>query len=244
MTRILPILILSLGLAAPAWAGSLDVVAVQDAIAQSARRALPDTIVEIEVHSVWIRGDVELPSDAQPGIRVRADGDEDWIGKISVDLEVTDRGRPVKTLKATAEIAAYIEVAVLRQPVARGERIGRDDVSTTKRDVADFPGGIITWTDALIGRVPKRDLPLGSLVRHADLEQHADAQRNQPVTLLIRSGPLRVTAPGVLRKDARIGDLVEAVSTDNGRTVYGVLVSDDVVEIPTVDATVGRTARR
>jgi len=232
-------------LAGPAWGAELDVDLVKAAIVAQARRALPDTVVEIEVHSVYLRGSVDLPAAARPEVRVRADGDEDWIGRIGVEVEVSDNGRLVKTLKATAEVAAFIEVAVLRNPVARGERIRRDDLSVTRRDVADFPGGIITWTDALVGRTPKRDLALGSLVRHADLEDQADAQRNQPVTLLIRSGSLRVTAPGVLRADAQVGDLVEVVATSTKQTVYGILVSEDVVEIPTVDATVGRpTAAR
>ena len=232
--------------AAPsATAGELDVALVQDAIVAQARRALPDTVVEVEVHGLYLRGSVDVPEGSVPSVRVRAAGDEDWIGRIGVDVEVSAEGRLLKTLTATAEVAAYIEVAVLRNPVARGERIERGDVSVTRRDVADFPGGIITWTEALVGRTPKRDLSLGSMVRHADLEQQADAQRNQPVTLLIRSGSLRVTSPGVLRKDAQVGDLVEVVSTATNETVYGVLISDDVVEIPTVDATVGRpTAAR
>ncbi len=245
MNHLLPLVAASLLCAAPAAAADLDAEVVRAAIERQARRALPDTVVEIEIHSVSVRGSVDVHAGVVPDVRVRAAGDEDWIGRIGVDLDVSAGGRLIKTVAATADVAAYIEVAVLRNPVARGERIERNDVSVTRRDVADFPGGIITWTEALIGRTPKRDLALGSMVRHADLEQKADAQRNQPVTLLIRSGSLRVTSPGVLRKDAQVGDLVEVVSTATNETVYGVLVSDDVVEIPTVDATVGRpTAAR
>jgi flagella basal body P-ring formation protein FlgA len=237
-------LLLVLTAAAPAAAADLDLDLVRAAIAEQARRALPDTVVEVEVHSLYLRGRVELPAGAQPAVRVRAAGDEDWIGKIGVQVDVTDAGRPIKTLRATAEIAAYIEVAVLRNPVARGQRIQPSDLSITRRDVAGFPGGIITAVAALVGRVPRRDLPLGSLVREGDLEAYADAQRNQPVMLLISSGGLRVTAPGILRADARIGDLVEAVATGTQETVYGILISEGVVQLPTVNATVRDSSER
>jgi hypothetical protein len=48
----------------------------------------------------------------------------------------------------------------------------------------------------------------------------------------------------VLRKDARVGDLVEAVFTSTGRVVRGILIAPDIVEIPTADASAIPTASR
>ena len=223
-------------LAVPASARA-DAGAVIEAIRQEAVRSLPDTVVEVEVYDVVVRGDLEVPEGAS--IRVRASGDEDWIGRVSVELLCAG-----SSARATADVAAYVEVPVLRRPVARGEQITADDVTVARRNADDLPTGMVLSSAALDGRVPKKDLRLNQVVKVADLEERADSRRNHPVTLLVRSGGLRITAPGVLRRDARVGDLVEAVFTTTGGVVRGVLITPDIVEIPTVDASAVPTAAR
>jgi flagella basal body P-ring formation protein FlgA len=237
MNRALALAALLTLLAGPAAAADVDLALITEAIRVEARRNLPDTVVEVEVYDVSVRGDLEVPDGA--GLRVRGGGEEDWIGRVSVDLICAGR-----TVKATAEVAALVEVPVLRRPVARGEPLAAEDVGVARRDVSDLPSGLIMSVAAVVGRVPKKDLGLNRVVKEGDLEDRADAERNQPVTLLLRSGGLRVTAPGVLRKDARVGDLVEAVFTSTGRVVRGILIAPDIVEIPTADASAIPTASR
>ena len=232
MNRFLPVLALLL-LAGPARAESLDSERVRDAIELEARRNLPDTVVDVAVHGLNVRGSVEVISGVEPSLRVRAEGDEDWVGKAVLDVEVSSSGRVVGTLRVTAEIAAYVEVPVLRQPVSRGSRIQAEDLGLARREADGLPSGVISDPSQLVGRVSKRDLDLNKLVREQDLEDRADAQRNQPVTLVVRTGSLQVTAAGILRADARVGDLVEVRSIATNQTVWGLLVSPDVVELPT-----------
>lgn len=237
MRSALPIAALLALLAGPASAADLDAEVVAEAIRQEARRNLPDTVVEVEVYDVNVRGDLVVPQGS--ALRVRGGGDEDWIGRISVEL--TAGGSSVK---ATAEVAAYVEVAVLRRPVARGERIEARDLAVARRDASDLPTGLVLSPEALAGRIPKRDLALNQVVKQGDLEEQTDSLRNHPVTLLVRTGGLRITAAGVLRKDAQVGDLVEAVFVQTGNVVRGVLITPDIVEVPTVDASAIPTAAR
>lgn len=237
MNRALLLAALLTSLAAPAVAAELDLALVAEAIRQEARRNLPDTVVEVEVYDVNVRGDLEVPAGAS--LRVRGAGDEDWIGRVSVELMSGG-----KSARAIAEVAAYVEVAVLRRPVARGERIEAGDVTVARRNASDLPSGLVLSVDALTGRIPKRDLGLNQVVKVGDLEERTDTARNHPVTLLLRTAGLRVTAPGVLRKGGCVGDLVEAVFTSTGGVVRGVLITPDIVEIPTVDASAIPTAVR
>lgn len=242
MKRIPAILILLLA-ATPAAAADLDVDLVRDAITVAAERALPETISEVEVHTVFVRGSVDVPAGVTPEVRVRAAGDMDWIGKVSVDVDVTVGGQLLESVRVTATVAAYVRVAVLSNPVGRGQAITEADISVASRDAAGLPGGVVSDPARLLGRTPRRDLSLGALVRERDLEERVDAERNQPVTLLISAGSLRITAPGLLRADARVGDLVEVFATDTKTIVYGVLVAPRLVEVPTADATATTASR-
>ena len=237
MTRALACAALLSLLAMPAVAADLDPALVAEAIRAEARRNLPDTVVDVEVYDVTLRGSLELAEGAS--LRVRGGGDEDWVGRVSVEL--VSGGRSVRV---TAEVAAFVEVPVLRRQVARGEPLSSTDVSMARRNASDLPTGLIMSADGLVGRVPKRDLGLNRTVKEEDLEDRADSRRNHPVTLLVRSNGLRITAPDVLRRDGRVGDLVEVMFTGSGKVVRGVLITPDLVEIPTVDASAIPTAAR
>lgn len=237
MIRALLTVALAALMAAPALAADLDLATAAEAIQLEARRNLPDTVVEVEVYDVVVRGTLQVAEGAR--VRVRGAGDEDWIGKVSVQLSSGG-----STARATAEVAAFVEIPVLRRPVARGERIDPADLAVARRNADDLPSDMVLSADALAGRVPKRDLGLNQVVKQGDLEDRTDSSRNHPITLLIRTGGLRITAPGLLRKDARVGDMVEAVFTTTGVVVRGVLITPDIVEIPTVDASAVTTAAR
>jgi flagella basal body P-ring formation protein FlgA len=230
MTRLLRHSILcaacALLLASPASAVELDIEAVREAILERARASLPDTVVSVSVRGVQVRGNIDIPSGVVPEIMIHAEGDEDWVGRLSADAEVIAAGKSVRTVRVLATVVAQVEVAVLRTPISRGQRIARSDVGIGLREADQLPAGVVMNPEALIGRVAKRDLGLNRLVSEGELLERTDAMRNHPVTLV-------VTSPGVLRKDARIGDLVEVLSTATRGVVYGVLINPDVVEVPT-----------
>jgi len=220
-------------LASPVSAVELDVELVREALLERARASLPDTVVSVSVRGVQIRGNVDVPSGVVPEILIHAEGDEDWVGRLSADAEVIAAGKNIRTVRVLATVVAQVEVAVLRTPVSRGQKIGRSDVGVALREADQLPAGVVMNPESLIGRVAKRDLGLNRLVSEGELLERTDALRNHPVTLVVRSGSLVVTSPGVLRKDARIGDLVEVLSTATRGVVYGVLINPDVVEVPT-----------
>ena len=236
-TSLLISISLLLAAATPAFAGSLDKELVRAAMIDQARRSLPDTVVEVDVQDVQVRGSVDVPSRGDVTVRIRAEGDEDWIGRVSAEAEILVDGRSIERVRILGDVVAFVEVAVIQTPIARGHRLVASDVGSTRRDANSLPAGLVVSPTSLVGRIAKRNLSLNQLVTESDLVERMDAERNHPVTLLVRTGSLTLTAPGVLRKDARIGDLVEVLSTATRSNVYGILLTPDLVEVPTVKHT-------
>lgn len=227
------LLTLSLALAGSATAAELDTELVRAAIEERARLSLPDTVVSVSVRGVQVRGTVDIPAGAKTEIVIHPEGDEDWIGRVAAEIDVFAGGKLVRTVRILATVVAQVRVAVLRNPVSRGQRIAASDVGEALREADRLPAGVVMNPVALVGRRAKRDLGLNRLVTEGELVERTDAERNRPVTLVVRNGGLLITSPGILRKDARIGDLVEVLSTATRGTVYGILINPDVVEVPT-----------
>ncbi len=205
--------------------------AVRDALQVEARRALPDTVVEVAVVGVSLRGRIEVPEGAE--LRVRADGDEDWLGRVSAEVTVYSRGRELGVISAVAEVLAYIEVPVTNGLIGRGQPVGPGDLSFVRRDVSSLPRGVLTDPLRIVGRSLKRDVGLNQLLRESDLDVAVDAHRNQPVQLVVSHEGLLITAPGLLKRDARIGEVVEVTNLATKATVYGVLTGPERVELVT-----------
>ncbi len=218
--------------AAPAAAAPLDREQVRDAVQEAARLNLPDTVVQIEVHDLTVRSSLEVPPHTVIGLRVRAQGGEDWLGSVGLTIDVSAEGRVLRSVPVTAEITGMIEVPVLRNAVARGSALGPMDLAIARREVSTLPRGTIRDTRKLLGRTLRRDLSINQIVKESDLEVRVDAKRNRVVTLVLQTEALRILAPGILREDARIGDLVSVLATDTRRVVHGILRSPDLVEIP------------
>jgi flagella basal body P-ring formation protein FlgA len=214
-------------------AAPLDRTILIDAVQRAAVRNLPETVVSVEVHDIVLRGRVDVPEGATVSVRIRADGDEDWVGRLTANAMVNVNGEELHVIPLTADVAAYIEVPVMRLPVARGTQIRVEHVSAGKREAGSLPAGVLRDFSSLIGRTARRDLGLNQVVRQTDLDKAVDARRNRSVTLLLQRGSLKIAAPGVLRKDAMVGDLVQALSVSTRTLVYGTLVSPDLVVLPT-----------
>lgn len=200
------------------------------AVAEAARRNLPASVVEIEVLGVSVRAPLDVPEAAV--LRVRAAPDEPWLGQVAVDIDVFDGGTLLGTVPAVAQVLGWAEVPVLQTPIARGAAVEAPQVGLVRREVDGLQAGWILDARRLVGRVARRDLPLGQPVRDQDLEAPIDARRMQPVTIVVWRGGMRLSSPGVLRADARIGDLVAVWNEGTKVEQRGVLKSNDVVELP------------
>lgn len=216
-----------------ALAAPLDRNMVIEAVHEAAVRNLPETVVSVEVHDVVLRGHLDVPDGAIVSVRIRAAGDEDWIGRISASALVVVNGEQARAIPLTADVAAYLKVPVMRVPVSRGSRLTVEHLASGQREAGSLPVGVVRDLSLLIGRIAKRDLGLNQVVRETDLDKPIDARRNRSVTLLLQRGALKVAAPGILRKDAMIGDLVQVLSVSTRTLLYGTLISPDLVVLPT-----------
>lgn len=125
--------------------------------------------------------------------------------------------------------AEDVRVAVLQQPVARGERIEASDFAIEARAPAAARGALPIESAA--GMEAARNLPAGAVVRQNDVMRPQLVHRGEPVTLRIVAGALVITASGRALGNAAAGDAVRVVVNATNRTLDGVVEGSGTVRI-------------
>ncbi|MBC9032570.1 flagellar basal body P-ring formation protein FlgA [Sphingomonas sp. JC676] len=122
-----------------------------------------------------------------------------------------------------------VQVAVLQQPVARGERIEASDFTTEARAPAAARGALTI--EHATGMEATRNLQTGAVVRQSDVMRPQLVHRGEPVTIRIVSGTLAITASGRALGGAAVGEAVRVVVNATNRTLDGVVEGSGTVRI-------------
>ena len=216
--------------ASPALGSAPTEDAVRAAVVSAARANLPDTVVDVELRTIKLTGDVDVPAGVASELRVIGRGQ--WLGRTRLDVEVSVGDDVLGTLQASVDIVGYVDVPVLCRSAARGSRIRESGVSLLRRPLDAVPAGVVQTAQELIGRTVRRDLRLGALVTESDLEDQVDAIKGSVVEVQLSSGALLIRMDAVLEEDSRIGAWVEVVAA-NGQEIRGLLVSPRIVRLTT-----------
>ncbi|WP_010544750.1 flagellar basal body P-ring formation chaperone FlgA [Sphingomonas elodea] len=134
-------------------------------------------------------------------------------------------------LLRVAAPAEDVPVAVLQQPVARGERIEAGDVATEGRPEAAARGAL--RAEEVVGMEATRNLNAGMLLRRGDVGKPQLVKRGEPVTARIVSGTMVITAAGRALGGGAQGDPVRIVVTATNRTLDGIVDGSGTVRIST-----------
>lgn len=158
----------------------------------------------------------DAPTAARGGlaqVRVRCNGAPGWTRYIPLRIEQTNL------------------IAVLRTPLAQGQRLTADVIEWQPRDLLKLPAGALLQTAELPILIARRDLPAGSVLVQSQLVAPKTIERGQAVTLISRAAGMEVRAPGEALADAALGARVRVRNSHSQRVVEGVAQADGSVEV-------------
>jgi flagella basal body P-ring formation protein FlgA len=185
--------------------------------------------------------DVDLRFDSPPAVvHVDASSEEpltleSWTGGITSGrfraVLLADVGASARRVVVGGSVVVTQPVAVLVDAVDRGAVIGESDVAIERRDRRQVSDGTVVDPSDLVGMAARRPLRPGDLVRSDQVEPPRVVRRGQLVTMVYKSPGIALTARGRALADAAVGEAVTVVNEQSRRSVEGVAVGPDEVEI-------------
>lgn len=144
-------------------------------------------------------------------------------------VEVNCAHRRSWSLMINADIEVWRDVVVLRDHIARGERITPLHLVLQKRDIADLQRGYFTSFAQVTNNVSKRSLRAGAALNPSMVNLPILVKRGQAITLRANRVGFSVDMKGLALKKGRQGDKIKVKNSSSGKMLYGTIVSPDLV---------------
>lgn len=209
---------------------TLDGASLRPAVERWLEATLGDGARDAELRELDLANPITVPLAAWDA-RVVAAPRDGIAGRVRLQLEITTADQPPRSVWVTADVARWVPVVVPRRAIARGDVIVATDLDLDRRDLASLPRDVVTTAEEVVGTSARQPLLPYAPMRRDQIANLPVVRRGDLVQLVAQHGPLRITAAGEVRQDARRGDSVRVVNRSSQKELIGRVVDASTVEV-------------
>ncbi|MBM3546438.1 MAG: flagellar basal body P-ring formation protein FlgA [Alphaproteobacteria bacterium] len=114
-----------------------------------------------------------------------------------------------------------IDVPVFTRRMMPNEIVRASDLSWVKMRSGPMLANNVTLLEDIIGKTPKRPIQAGQPIRQADVGAFTLVQRNESVTMILRTRSMTLTVQGKALEDGGEGQTIRVQNPKSNRTVEG-----------------------
>lgn len=148
-----------------------------------------------------------------------------WIGPSANERRAQAR--------VTGAVVDLVEVVVLNRALDRGQAVARTDVSVERRARDLVPAEAVYDGLPLDGRVARRTLAPGSLLRSADLVRPEIVGRGEIVTVVYEGAGISLSLRAKAGEAGALGDTVTVVNPQSKKTLQATVTGPGRVSVGT-----------
>lgn len=147
--------------------------------------------------------------------------------RLSATIKVGDGN----SLRIAGTATETVEVTVLNRALNRGETVQSSDVSIERRMKDHVASDAQPESNAVIGRVARRNLAAGSLIRTGDLGKPELIARGDNVTVVYETAGMTLTLRARASEGGGLGDVVAIVNQQSKKTLQATVVGAGKVSV-------------
>lgn len=149
-------------------------------------------------------------------------------GSVGLGSSTADRRA---TLRVTGTIVDLVDVAVLSRALERGEVVKAGDIAIERRSREGVPSDAVTDGTPLLGRVARRAIGSGALVRAGDLARPEAVGRGEIVTAVYEAPGITLSMRVKASEAGAVGDIISVVNPASKKTLQASVVAPGKVSV-------------
>ncbi|OAN53852.1 flagellar biosynthesis protein FlgA [Paramagnetospirillum marisnigri] len=160
-----------------------------------------------------------VPSNVTATVGVRDVVYDQRMNRFQAVVEVPAGSPNATRVKVLGNVFASTRIPVLARAMGRGDTITEGDIQWI--DVRDevIRRDVVTATRQLIGQEPRYQLRAGAPIRTVEVQKPVVVAKNSPVTMMVRSKFMTLTAQGRAVEDGSTGDVIRVTNIQSKQTV-------------------------
>ncbi len=194
------------------------------------KRELAGRAVDCQVAIGDPQQPIVVPSGAVD-LQVSAGRSDEPLGRRVFQIHLAVNGRFIKTIDATADVAAIVEVVVPVRSIKVDEEIAADDVTTERIVLYDLTQPFVTSPAEVIGQAAIRPLPPQNAIRTTSVRRPFAVHKGDRVTIEARQGGLSIQTVGVTKSHGELGQTITVSNVDSGKELRATVVAPGVVRV-------------
>jgi flagella basal body P-ring formation protein FlgA len=202
--------------------------ALTETIERKLRMALGDT-VEIATLRVPAVPDIKVPAGSEVDVTVNVGDAAD--GAATAEILIRDGGALVRSQKLAVKVDAVVEVWTMVEERPRGHVVTAEDLQRVRVPRSRMAVDAIRSPAEVDGGTLKRAVGPGEQLTRRYVEMPPIVSRGDRVTMVARSGGIRITAVGEALGSARQGEPVRVRNIDSLKIISGRAVAAQTVEM-------------
>lgn len=199
-------------------AGAIPTERIREAVEMAIRSQMPWRNEDVTIRDIRFDESVSLPT-GRLSYRITPARNEDFLGQTILALHLFVDGEPVRKIWVNADISVMADVVVVARALGRNEPIETADLAVEHRDLADLPSDAVRRVDDVIGNRTTRMIYPGTVMQTGMITLPPLVKRGDVVKIVASSGPMTITATGMVKQQGAKGDLVRVVNTDSNRMI-------------------------
>jgi flagella basal body P-ring formation protein FlgA len=205
----------------------------KDEIAARLKRAITESgqTDDFEIDFPEAIATMILPQD-QPGSFDIVDLKIDHpSGKFTAAVVAPSVNNPIQTNAISGNFYTIVQVPVLRSALRNGTIIGQRDIDTISMRADTISNDVILDPQQMIGMTPRKISASRKPLTDNDLEAPQVVSRGDPITIVLKSGPMVLTALGKALENGAKGDLIRVTSAEGNKTLQAEVIGEKEVQI-------------
>ncbi len=149
-------------------------------------------------------------------------------GRLTMPGSAATRLKPVRVSGQLVETA---EVVVPLRTIARGETLTAADITLERRPREGQFNDVLGEMKAAIGKVAKRTLMAGSMLRGSDVQREEVVGRGEIVTIVYESRGIAISLRGRANEAGAMGDVISITNPQSKRVLQGTVTGPGRVNV-------------
>jgi flagella basal body P-ring formation protein FlgA len=209
---------------------SMPVGRIRTAVETAIRSRMPWNIEDTTISDIQFDETVQLPI-GRLTYRIVPNRHEDYLGTTILALHLFVNGEPVRKLWVNATITVMGDVVTVVRPLGRNQHLRMEDIRVERRDLTGLGSETIRSVEEVLGNRTTRMIYPGTVLQASMIDQPPVVKRGDIVKIIVETGPMTITATGIVKQQGRKGEMVRVANTDSNRVILARVVGPDAVSV-------------